>query len=202
MNESKKHIIITASKLFLEKSYKEVTMRDIVVQTKLSKGAVYHYFSSKEQLFTEVLRFFFTEVSRDYDKYSKNSFREFYNDYLEDSLCLTKQYLLNFDNKLPENTITLNYFSMMFDALKLFPELKERAIDSFNNEIEEWAKAVGRARVAGEIKSSMTDKEIGEIFMYLSDGVGMHMIMRGADLANMVKPFKHLWDKFYEEIKA
>ena len=54
MNESKEHIITVASKLFLQKNFKEVTMKEIVDKTGLSKGAFYHYFESKEQLFLEV----------------------------------------------------------------------------------------------------------------------------------------------------
>ena len=73
MNDSKEHIITVASRLFLQKSYKEVTMKDIVDATGLSKGAFYYYFSSKEQLFFEVLDFFFTGVmSHDYNSYSYN----------------------------------------------------------------------------------------------------------------------------------
>jgi len=38
--------------------------------------------------------------------------------------------------------------------------------------------------------------------MYLSDGIGYNMIMRGADLENMIKPIKEQWDELYEQIKA
>jgi len=58
MNEAKEHILRTSLLLFLQKSYKEVTMREIVEKTALSKGAFYHYFSSKEQLFKEIVLMF------------------------------------------------------------------------------------------------------------------------------------------------
>ena len=54
--KSKEHILITAFSLFLQKSFKEVTMKEIVKETGLSKGAFYHYFESKEQLFLELLQ--------------------------------------------------------------------------------------------------------------------------------------------------
>ena len=62
MNQTKEHIITVACELFLQKSFKEVTMKEIVKQTGLSKGAFYHYFESKEQLFQEVLDFFLNNV--------------------------------------------------------------------------------------------------------------------------------------------
>jgi len=202
MNESKEHIIIISSKLFLQKSYKEVTMKEIVEKTGLSKGAFYHYFESKEQLFVEVLNYFFHGMERKYESYSKESFQQFYNDYINETIELTNNYLEKFNDSETEVSITLNYFSLMFDAFKLFPDFRAKVVEGFNKEIEQWAKAVERARGKGEIKSRMTDKEIGETFMYLSDGVGMHMIMRGMDVQKIVQPFKDLWDKFYAEIKA
>jgi AcrR family transcriptional regulator len=202
MNDTKEHIILIASRLFLEKNFKEVTMKDIVDKTGLSKGAFYHYFESKEQLFLEVLEYFFQFISRDYDSYSKESFHQFYNDYANDTLFQSRKYLEKFNQSQNEGSGTMNYFLMMFDALKLLPEFRERAIEGFNRELEYWTKAAERGRINGEIKSNMTDREIGETFMYLSDGVGMHMILRGVSIENMVKPFKQLWDKLYEEIKA
>lgn len=203
MNDSKEHIILISSKLFLQKSYKEVTMQEIVKSTGLSKGAFYHYFESKEKLFTEVLDYFFRHVSqRNYENYSKESFYQFYNDYINETISLTNNYLDKFDDQQNKISITLNYFSLIFDALKLFPEFRVKVIDGFNKEMEYWTMAVERARSNGEIKSNMTDREIGETFMYLSDGVGMHMIMRGVDIENIVKPFRNLWDKLYAEIKA
>lgn len=202
MNTTKEHIVLIASKLFLQKNFKEVTMKEIVKETGLSKGAFYHYFESKEQLFLEVLDYFFQQISRNYESYSHESLYQFYHDYIHETINLTKKYLAKLDNEFNEVSITLNYFSLIFDALKLFPEFRERILAENIKEIGYWTRAVERARSKGEIKSEMTDKEIGELFMYLSDGVGMHMIMRGETIEKMVKPFQHLWNKFYEQIKV
>lgn len=177
-------------------------MKEIVEKTGLSKGAFYHYFESKEKLFLEVLDYFFKQVSHNYESYSKESFYQYYNDYINDTINLTRKYLAHFNDEIDEVSITMNYFSLIFDGLKLFPDFRDMIINGYSKEIEYWTKAAERARNSGEIKSNMTDKEIGEAFMYLSDGVGMHMIMRGMSVEDIVKPFKNLWDKFYEEIKA
>ena len=59
MNDSKEHILLASLNLFLQKNFKEVTIKEIVEITGLSKGAFYHYFQSKEQLFEEVMEHFF-----------------------------------------------------------------------------------------------------------------------------------------------
>ncbi|HBE8798082.1 TPA: TetR/AcrR family transcriptional regulator [Clostridioides difficile] len=44
-------ILEVATKLFIEKGYDHTSLQDIISETKLSKGAIYHHFSSKEEIF-------------------------------------------------------------------------------------------------------------------------------------------------------
>ncbi len=48
-------ILDTASKLFLQKGYDKTTLQDIIDATKLSKGAIYHHFASKEAILIAVV---------------------------------------------------------------------------------------------------------------------------------------------------
>ena len=86
MNDTKKHILNVSLLLFLRKSFKEVTMKEIVEKTGMSKGAVYHYFESKEQLFLEVLTDSLDDILVDYTKFSKDSLNQFFHDYI-DNFC-------------------------------------------------------------------------------------------------------------------
>ena len=206
MNETKKHIILITSKLFLQKNFKEVTLSEIVKETGLSKGAFYHYFQSKEQLFLEVVDYFFQSFTRNYENYSQESLQQFYTDYMNETLSLFINYQDNFrensGHEINKLNFTVNYFSLMFDALKLLPEFRDKAMLGFDTEINHWAKAIESARKRGEIKKSLSNKEIAEIFMYLSDGIAMHMIFRGADMNTMINLIKNLWDTFYNLIKT
>lgn len=48
--QSKNKIMGAAMALFLEKGYDETTMQDIVHASAMSKGAIYHYFTSKQEI--------------------------------------------------------------------------------------------------------------------------------------------------------
>ena len=48
-------ILDTASKLFFQKGYDKTTLQDIIAATKLSKGAIYHHFASKEAILIAVV---------------------------------------------------------------------------------------------------------------------------------------------------
>ena len=48
-------ILDTASALFFQKGYDKTTLQDIIDATKLSKGAIYHHFASKEAIIIAVV---------------------------------------------------------------------------------------------------------------------------------------------------
>lgn len=50
-----KLILDTASRLFLQNGYEKTTLQDIIDATKLSKGAIYHHFASKEAILIDVV---------------------------------------------------------------------------------------------------------------------------------------------------
>lgn len=54
--QKRKYIVETARKVFAEKGFKRVTMKDIVDACDISRGGLYLYFDSTEALFLEVLR--------------------------------------------------------------------------------------------------------------------------------------------------
>lgn len=54
--QKKKYILDTARKVFAEKGFKNVTMKDIVEACEISRGGLYLYFESTEQILMEVLQ--------------------------------------------------------------------------------------------------------------------------------------------------
>lgn len=54
--QKKKYILETARKVFQEKGYKQVTMKDIVDACEISRGGLYLYFSSTAEIFEELLK--------------------------------------------------------------------------------------------------------------------------------------------------
>ena len=54
--QKKKYILDTARKVFVEKGFKSVTMKDIVEACEISRGGLYLYFENTEQILMEVLQ--------------------------------------------------------------------------------------------------------------------------------------------------
>ncbi len=65
MNDNKKgKILLAAQELFSDRGYHETTVEEIAKHAGVAKGTVYIYFESKEQLFKEVIKSGFKELTR------------------------------------------------------------------------------------------------------------------------------------------
>lgn len=74
--KSKENIIKTAFILFLEKGYKEVTIKNIMDATGLSKGAIYHHFTSKKEIYDATLHtYYFKILNTDISKTITGNFK-------------------------------------------------------------------------------------------------------------------------------
>jgi len=187
-------------KLFLQKNFKEVTMKEIVKETGLSKGAFYHYFESKEQLFYEIIDFFFTAIlDFDFTQLPGDSLYRFYHANAEQLNTIRFQFLNN-ENDESEDFITLNFFALLFDAFKLFPEFRIKMEAYHLKERNAWIRVIKRARASGEIQSPLTDEQIAQIFLFTSDGLTMNLTME-SNTSDLDKKLASLWDNFYKTLK-
>ncbi|MBC5584997.1 TetR/AcrR family transcriptional regulator [Eggerthella guodeyinii] len=64
--ERKRDILETAMELFVERGYEAVSMRDISHAAGITPGLCYHYFDSKQKLFSAALEAYAEECCRDY----------------------------------------------------------------------------------------------------------------------------------------
>ena len=67
-SDRKNQILEAAFKVFINKGYSKTTMDDIVKVSGLSKGALYHYYNSKKDLFLSLI-----------DHWEVYTFNNFYN---------------------------------------------------------------------------------------------------------------------------
>ena len=61
--QKKRYILENARKVFMEKGFKKVTMKDIVEACEISRGGLYLYFESTNQIFLEVLKLSLIHIS-------------------------------------------------------------------------------------------------------------------------------------------
>ena len=62
--DPKIQIIVAAQNLIAQRGFNAVTLQNILDEAKITKGKFFHYFSSKDELFTEVLKTAFNKRDR------------------------------------------------------------------------------------------------------------------------------------------
>lgn len=200
MNDTKEHILKISLSLFLQKSFKEVTMKEIVEKTGMSKGAFYHYFESKEQFFLEMVNHFISELSVDCSKFKKDSLYQFYHDYIK---CMNDNMIYSFSHEQNaiDSSFKMNYYGLIFDAIKLFPSFRERINENLQSELKVWKEIISIARYNGEINSSISDEEVANMFIFTGDGVALNSIMKDIT-EGTPNTLLIVWDGLYKGLKA
>ncbi|MFT4668041.1 MAG: hypothetical protein ACI8YQ_001819 [Polaribacter sp.] len=120
-NDTKEFITETSFKLFLDKGYRNTSMSNLVTETKLSKGAFYHYFKNKEELYQEVIHRYFISYYKQVDWNTLKDMNSmelemmikgFYQSFIPEILSLTKKGMSR-------------YFILFFEAYEEYPKFKE-----------------------------------------------------------------------------
>ncbi|NDV58221.1 TetR/AcrR family transcriptional regulator [Bacteroides sp. 519] len=196
MTDSKKQILQTALKLFLKNSYKEVSLRDIVNEVGLTKGAFYHYYGSKDELFEEVVKYFYNNaIIANYSKFPKLSLKEFYKHYLN-----VLQEPDDFD-EIEENG-GMNIFIFLSDAAKRIPDFLEIHMAQRKKERWAWAEIIETAKRNKEIKTNIKNEELANLFLKISDGIVMDQAISKEDNTMLLKEMERDWDNLYSLLKT
>lgn len=176
-------------------------MKEIVERSGLSKGAFYHYFVSKEQLFEEIIDVFFLSITQARnDNTSKISLQEYYSKNIE-TMNDFSFFASVENNGAQEEMFSINFFSLIFDALKMFPEFRTKMDEYHEREFANWISVIQNARQNGEIKTIMDDVQIARLFIFAGDGLTLNLTLKG-NVKSMKQEIKMMWDKIYEAIKV
>lgn len=131
----KKELIETALRLFLKKGYEKTSVRDILREVKGSPGMFYYYFSSKEEIFEEAIKY-----------YVDNYVKELIEIFRDEKISLGDKY-----NKIVSSVIKafedLRSFSKIYYSPQYFPlrvkitfEILDKLVELFSQLIEKIKK--------------------------------------------------------------
>lgn len=198
--DTKDKIVQVAFNLFLQKGYNEVSLKEIVEAVSLTKGAFYHYFTGKEELFRQIIQIYLMEGGdKAYEGLSKDNLKQFMISYLERIVSfIDKVQQEVYDGK---DKMGISYFQMAFDALRLFPDFPDKIIISHENERNAWIEVIKNAKKSGEIKTHISDKQLARMFISVNDGLGMQLMLEGR-FDDLQGEIFNLWNAIYNLIKT
>jgi AcrR family transcriptional regulator len=199
LKNTKENIVAKSLGLFLTKSYRDVTMSEILNRTGLSKGGFYHYFSSKEDLFKEILNLFIQFGSADYNNFDRTSLKQFYTSYTT-SITGALQKISSFVSSDSTENLSLNFFFIMFEAASRVPEFLLMEKEIYKRDLAEWISMIENARQNGEIESSASNEEIAKLFLYCTDGVFVRFV-NNIQEATYQDELQKAFDTIYDGIR-
>lgn len=129
--ETKEKIVLVSYQLFINKGYHNTSMQQLVEASGFSKGAFYHHFKNKNDLYKEVIDRYFLQFYRavDWNVYAKagmtlkeieEKIRDFYLHFIPQILSIT------------ENGMSA-YYIMYFEAFTILPHFKEEVKKFYTN---------------------------------------------------------------------
>jgi AcrR family transcriptional regulator len=194
MYDTKEYIIDQAYKLFLSHSYEAVTISDISKAVGLTKGALYHHFVNKEEVFKGVIdKYLSLDIINQVVKY--DTLIQFINRSIDN----TKRIVAN---SLGENLtfVPINHISLLIDALRHYPGFESDKELLISKQIEEIKSIMHVAVDTGEIRDDL-DIEITALNFYsISLGIALNLYTHKSASVAFEIFSRQLYD-FYKLIK-
>jgi AcrR family transcriptional regulator len=196
MSETREHIVQVAGNLFLQSNYDGVSIQDITRAAGMTKGALYHHFSGKEQLFEQVAHNLVGSSHIDFSSLPADSLQGFYTALVEN----TRSHDEGAQEVTPPNAHGINVYNLLWDAVRLLPGFRAsmQALNSLEHAA--WTKAIQAAIDRGEIRPGLDADKIAKIFTAVPDGVGITSMIKGGPPSNYAE-ILNLWDALYQSLK-
>jgi len=194
MADTRDQILTTAFKLFFEKGYKEVTMSDLVKATGLSKGAFYHYFSSKEELYNVTL-----------DKYISSYLQNFALEF--DENITLRENLIRLFNRFAYITTEFkqtlqqqefgmaNYLLFLQEALKK-KEFKDKLTEYNSKFYQEFTRWINIAKERNEIGQHVDSLVLAKHLASLMKGMTV-LYSFGQGMEPLAETFNQIINQFF-----
>lgn len=199
MSDTKDDILEAATKLFLQRSYDAVSIKDITEAMGVTKGALYHHFSSKEELLGEVIGREFQAYQIDFERLPKQSFHAFYRAVYKEMWHFILEPAVKPDGN--DCGLQFNHFRLIWDAMQVLDGFSKSVGVSFVCEQNAWSDVVSQAVANGELRSELESDRVAELFISASTGCWLRCLMRG-QAAEIPKAVLSSWDDLYVLLKA
>ncbi|MDR7855070.1 TetR/AcrR family transcriptional regulator [Tissierella sp.] len=174
---TKKEIIIQhAFDLFAEKGYSDTSIDDIVKASRISKGGIYYYFHSKEEIFLEIAR----ERLRQRNSLTKES----------NNTMSNREKIINYINWtltgfFEEKIQKMSRFTFEFwSVLARNPSMSDKAKERYKLFYDDLAEILQQGVESGEFKEDIDIASMVYIILSTMDGIGFVNSVMGIGLTH------------------
>lgn len=191
MSDTRDFIIDQAYSLFLSHSYEAVSISDISKAIGLTKGALYHHFTNKEELFKAVIDRYLiiNELSI---PTTEITFAQF----IDEGINKTAEIIEGIFGATPA-FVPINYMSLIIDAIRHYPGYANDKQDLFANEIEKIKTIMDNAIKRGEIRKDINTSIMAANYFSIAMGMAPNLLHNNSPQLAL----KSMRDQMYELYK-
>jgi len=194
MKDTREYIIEEAYKLFLNHSYEAVSISMISDAIGFTKGALYHHFRNKEELFRAVIdkHFPISSVMVDVDNIS---LKEYTHACIEHTHKILKA-IFGSDEKF----IPVNYLALIADCFRHYEGFSENKTHVIEDEVKNVEVILRNAIKRGEIRSDINVAVVALQYFSLSIGLAGDLI-RNSSVKSAIRSLKAQLNQLYYLLK-
>jgi len=172
MNSSKKNILQKAFCLFVTRSYESVTIREIQEASRISRGAIYHHFKSKEEIYEEVVKEYLIPAFSSYSLISESEKNTLSNT-IYAAIKNRQNHIVLLKEITSYKLVDFYFFKFIFQATENSSGFREQANLLIEKEFNGWRSIIQTAMRSGEIRSDIDVDYIAQCFITAPFGLGL-----------------------------
>lgn len=172
MNPSRKKILDKAFGLFLSNSYESVSMQQIQEAVDISRGAIYHHFKSKADIYNEVVNDYLLPVFYNYQMLPEEEKRTLQQT-IYASIKMRTSHIQHLKELINEKSVDFYFFKFVFQATEHCTDFRENVGQLMEKELNGWKTSILNAVRNGEIRSDLHPDYVAQWFIITPLGLGV-----------------------------
>ncbi|MEJ5264497.1 MAG: TetR/AcrR family transcriptional regulator [Bacteroidales bacterium] len=195
MSSSRDYIIDKAYELFLNKSYEGVSISDISEAVGMTKGALYHHFTNKEDLFKAVIDKYlvFPDVQVDPETITLSEFND---------IVVSEIHRMLRNMFAPNVTfVPIHYITMISDALRHYPGFKEDKERYIEEKTATIRRVIENAIMRQEIRSDIDTNTMARLYLSIAMGLAGNLIIKNYSVDESITLLRMQINQLYQLLK-
>jgi AcrR family transcriptional regulator len=194
MKDTREFIIDEAFKLFLNRSYEAVSISVISEAIGFTKGALYHHFTNKEELFHAVIdkhlpipRIVVDEVNMTLADYT--------------NVCIS--YVEKILNNIFGNGqifSPINYLSLIADSFRHYESYGNQKLEHLREDIGKAETIIRNAILRGEIRSDINVRAVAAQYFSITIGMAGDILMNSSE-TSAIRSLREQLEELYKLLK-
>ena len=198
MSDLKDEIVNKSFFLFLNKGYKACSLKDLESATRLTKGAFYYYFRSKEEILKAGIDKYLSVIGNisETEFLQIGSLKRYIDVIMEQKERSAETLLRMFDFFI----IEVAFFQLVLEVSSLFPEYRSRIDELSKGRLSRWEFMILKAKQQGEIDVTLDTSVLARNLMSVSTSM-LNIELGTENMSFVFSDMRMQFEQYYLLIK-